>query len=122
MIVERTPKHWQLYVGSNFGSRPHMSIPTVISEAIVQTVFKNRFAAFTFISKEVTKFSVEEDMFHYCQVPPSMISPEMKQCAIEYTTIIARRKGPATTPAPGFKHGMEKTWSLGLQTQNGNYR
>jgi len=35
MIVERTPKHWQLYVGSNFGSLPHMSIPTVFSEAIV---------------------------------------------------------------------------------------
>jgi len=120
MIVERTPKHWQLYVGSNFGSRPHMSIPTVFSEAIVRTVFKNRVAAFSFISKEVTTFSSEEDGFHYCQVPPSMISPEMKQCAIEYTRIIARRKGPATRPSSGFKRGIVKTWSLGLQTQNGH--
>jgi len=120
MIVERTPKHWQLYVGSNFGSRPHMSIPTVFSEAIVRTVFKNRVAVFSFISKAVTTFSSEEDGFHYCQVPPSMILPEMKQCAIEYTKIIAKRKDPATRPSSGFKRGIVKTWSLGLQSQNGH--
>lgn len=119
VVMERSPSHWQLYLGRKFGSRDHMSIPTGLLPHIVRSINLARSAQnlqhviFTFISSAVLTCALPEFEFYYALIEMSDISDLLMETAIETTRTLARKNGPGERRKN--KRGRTTQFSQGLQ-------
>ena len=117
--MERSSSHWQLYLGTKFGSRDHMSVPTCLLAHIIRSIDSSRScnglnkSTFTFISSKVPSFSCPDFGFYYSLIDMSDISDLLMKTAIESTRTLARKNGPGERKKS--KRGKTTQFYQGLQ-------
>ena len=119
LVMERSSSHWQLYLGTKFGSRDHMSVPTCLLAHIIRSIDSSRScnglnkSTFTFISSKVPSFSCPDFGFYYSLIDMSDISDLLMKTAIESTRTLARKNGPGERKKS--KRGKTTQFYQGLQ-------
>jgi len=121
VAMERSSSHWQLYLGTKFRARDHLSIPTVLLPGIIRSINLSRSQKelpeinFSFISSRLQICKLPEFGFYYALIQSEEISHLLRTTAIATTHTLARKNSPGGI-RKNSKRGKTVTFNQGLQT------